>query len=899
MKHIILIALLGVFLFGLCVTKATAQLQVQIQPPPPEWQKPTSQPKSSYHTVYVPINLEGFVRRYRLTDLGPASQDYDSIALNNRGQLALTVEGVPQLWRNGVRQRLPGMSGYSQTEVSAINDRGDCVGSVSYSGSGAYSFRYGDAVLWHGGKIVSLGSLNGLSDASASAINNDGVIVGNSATASIMEANNQPQTGPVETDVSRGFVWKSGKMAVIDGGPVAINDAGDIAGDISAVVTSGGSYTQSSHAARYSRHKWRDLGAPSGYTYSSASGINARGWIVGNAYKTFNQSDPEAVLWHDGINYDLGPGHAFAINSVGDIVGDSGGAAVLWHGSQLVDLNRCMRFRYKRNSWHLTSAVAINNRGQIAGYGTCNRVAHAFLLTPVTDVRAARSRVRQTSARPLLETASMRLVAAATGADRITLYWRSIPGAATYQVYRAETGSPERASRVDSGKDAPARDRNVGAWANWTYTIRGLRDKTAYQFYVVAVDSGHSEMVRSDPATATTDARATPWDTCDPRAIANAIWGRMDDGMDEVEVEIGDGQPVMPPTSDDFTCPDGAVFTDPGPNYPASPYQYNPHAAIRFHAVELSTVDNAVIQILGMNNNGDVVGAAMQGIGRIVATPLIWHNGTLHCLDIGPGGSYAFAAAVNDSGVICGYGNDAQRHSVALVWMNGSVISLPAPAGLHAPSAYAISNSGEIAGTANASDGTVHGVIWDAQLHPADVGPIGGMGRLRGINDTGIATGVACLPSNPDEFRAIIATAGKPIVYLGTLNGGHFGHGAAINQRGHIAGFVNFPRGTNHACLFEDGKVIDLGIVPNGSGSRANALNDADMVVGMAGINGRLVHHAVLWQNGEFVDLNNQLDAPIGDDLVDAVGINNRGDIIAVSAGGLSRRAFVLQRINP
>src|SRR2546421_1981763 len=60
----------------------------------------------------------------------------------------------------------------------------------------------------------------------------------------------------------------------------------------------------------------------------------------------------------------------------------------------------------------------------------------------------------------------------------------------------------------------------------------------------------------------------------------------------------------------------------------------------------------------------------------------------------------------------------------------------------------------------------------------------------------------------------------------------------AINDAGQVAGAtgVLLPNGTaaNHAVLWQNGAIIDLGTLPGGNGSYANGINNAGQVVGMS-----------------------------------------------------------------
>ena len=86
------------------------------------------------------------------------------------------------------------------------------------------------------------------------------------------------------------------------------------------------------------------------------------------------------------------------------------------------------------------------------------------------------------------------------------------------------------------------------------------------------------------------------------------------------------------------------------------------------------------------------------------------------------------------------------------------------------------------------------------------------------------------------------------ITDLGTL-GGDYVHSMAtdINSRGQVVGWSNGDSGTNHAFLWEDGKMTDLGTLPGSGGSMAKGINNRGQVVGYSGHADSGTNHAVLW----------------------------------------------------
>jgi probable HAF family extracellular repeat protein len=132
--------------------------------------------------------------------------------------------------------------------------------------------------------------------------------------------------------------------------------------------------------------------------------MNDAGQVVGSADVPGNQAS-HTFLWKDGVMADLGtlPGDrisfASAINSQGQVVGEScpqscgnhfNDRAVLWENGLIFDLNSLIANGH--SGLRLTTAIAINDRGEIAGVAdppgclfdlVCG---HAFLLIPCAEI---------------------------------------------------------------------------------------------------------------------------------------------------------------------------------------------------------------------------------------------------------------------------------------------------------------------------------------------------------------------------------------------------------------------------------------------------------------------------------------------------------------------------------
>ncbi len=114
---------------------------------------------------------------------------------------------------------------------------------------------------------------------------------------------------------------------------------------------------------------------------------------------------------------------------------------------------------------------------------------------------------------------------------------------------------------------------------------------------------------------------------------------------------------------------------------------------------------------------------------------------------------------------------------------------------------------------------------------------------------------------------------------LGTLGGSTSGANA-INASGQITG-VAYTNGTSnydHAFLYSNGKMTDLGTLGGQNVSVGTGINDSGQVVGYAYASNGLT--AFVDSNGTMTDLNSLISPSCGMTLLEATGINDAGQII-------------------
>ena len=295
-----------------------------------------------FGSVYPTRNSKGLQhlvvwQNGKIIDLGNGTDTYyPARQLNNSGQVIGELFSsqdafVWQINADGTAKRttLPLLPNSTGAAPNSINDQGDIVG-LGYSGGQP------DGFLWHdpgtGYQIESIGRFTPLG------ISNDGQIVGYTVNVS-------GQTTAVLARPNYIYIGQNW----FDSGATRINVAGQIIG-----------YYQDNHRSDiHSRgvlwqkdvtntYQGTDIGLP-GYSGSVASGINDSGQVVGSAFP--DTGDDRPFLYQVDAQ----------------------------KKASVIDLNTLLP---ADSGWVLTDAEAINNKGQIVGFGLHNGLERAFLLSP-------------------------------------------------------------------------------------------------------------------------------------------------------------------------------------------------------------------------------------------------------------------------------------------------------------------------------------------------------------------------------------------------------------------------------------------------------------------------------------------------------------------------------------
>ena len=181
--------------------------------------------------------------------------------------------------------------------------------------------------------------------------------------------------------------------------------------------------------------------------------------------------------------------------------------------------------------------------------------------------------------------------------------------------------------------------------------------------------------------------------------------------------------------------------------------------------------------------------------------------------------------------------------------------------------AYAINDSGQVIGVADlAGDKQSHVFLYD-KGNLVDLTAIYDIESANDINEIGQIVG-----NMPNGHSGLLS--GGVITDLGTF-GGIFSSPLGINNLGQIVGYYSSPEFFNHAILYSNGVVTNLGPFDDEAISIATAINDSGMIIGDATHSFTIPYHAFLYSNGVMTDIS-----PFGSSESYARDISNSGQVV-------------------
>lgn len=264
---------------------------------------------------------------------------------------------------------------------------------------------------------------------------------------------------------------------------------------------------------------------------------------------------------------------------------------------------------------------------------------------------------------------------------------------------------------------------------------------------------------------------------------------------------------------------------------------------------------------------------------------------TITDLELLPGGTYASAYAINDTGKIVGMANDASGALKTVQWVDGHISIIPGLSPSAASVPADLNDAGEIAGTLKVGYPD-SGIYWNPANQTFQLdglpGEIGSSVQANGMNASGHIVGLA--QEGPPNLwgHAVVWLADSFQTDLGFMGGGHYSEAYGINDLGAVVGVASVANTNQHAFLWQGGSFTDLSTWSGGgAASIAYAINNHGAIVGL---NSSV---ASIWSGGAV----HPLPMPPGiSAFTPALDINDAGDIIATGSKGFPNEVGVLWR---
>lgn len=282
----------------------------------------------------------------------------------------------------------------------------------------------------------------------------------------------------------------------------------------------------------------------------------------------------------------------------------------------------------------------------------------------------------------------------------------------------------------------------------------------------------------------------------------------------------------------------------------------------------------------GVSIGGSVIGGATVSGATPAVAFRTTDNGLQSLGALGSEGSDAHA--VNASGQVVGATTNAAGAQVVFLYSNGAMQEIAAYP-FWFTTTY-INHIGQVAGSIGTTpeSAVVNGFLYNrGALATITLG--GDQTYVNGLNASGQVAGTGALPGS-DRQHAFIYKDGA-IADLGTLPGGTLSGAQSINDAGQLAGWATVSGDSAlHAVRSADGALHDLGTL-GGANSYAMAINESGRIVGYSDTAGGAIHAFV--SDGEHMtDLGT-----LGGSQSYATGINGAGQIVGTSTTAGDSRA--------
>lgn len=297
----------------------------------------------------------------------------------------------------------------------------------------------------------------------------------------------------------------------------------------------------------------------------------------------------------------------------------------------------------------------------------------------------------------------------------------------------------------------------------------------------------------------------------------------------------------------------------------------------RFDITVLPSLPNRETFPAAINNRGDVAGTAEDAVGNLRA--FVYFEEVLFDL-LTLGGNNASAWDLNDTGQVAGWSELVDGSVRAFLFTAATRVmeDLGTLGGTYS-AAYSINQSGHVVGTSDNDAGAERAFLYvDADSGMQDLGTLGGLqSRANAINNLGQIVGDSSTVIAGEEHAFLYSNG--VMEDIGTL-GGSLAYANDINDAAQVVGVSSTAQGELSAFIYSEGEMVPLGLF-GGQRSDASGINNHGQVVGFTDFVG------FLWDevNG-LRDLNEMIGADPGWLILEAISINDRGQIVGVGFDG-------------
>ncbi|MGB2815719.1 MAG: hypothetical protein WBC37_00700 [Burkholderiaceae bacterium] len=299
---------------------------------------------------------------------------------------------------------------------------------------------------------------------------------------------------------------------------------------------------------------------------------------------------------------------------------------------------------------------------------------------------------------------------------------------------------------------------------------------------------------------------------------------------------------------------------------------------------------------------GGSAAAATGGMAQAMGTTAVGSS-QVTTVDLGllSGGTVASARAINNLGKVIGTATDSTYAIQRVMWdassTNPPAVVLPNYDPSITAEPESINDGGEVAGTERISSTLREGVYWapGGSYSAYGLAPLNGGSRAQitahGINSNGVIAGSA-QDGGTGHLNAVVwnrNTAPKAVVVSGEA--------FDVNDALDVVG-VYTHSGQSRAFLARSGGAIDLGAVGGaGTSSRAVAINNKGMIAGTSDADTIAVAWTYDTTNATSTPVLKQLPLPTGLVLPAPAAINDNGDIVgSATTSNYSGKRAVLWR---